>query len=38
MNAETRLKYPVTFVGDRREVVLEGEAFFDVAKNEKPLS
>ena len=36
VNAETKLKYPVTFVGDRREVVLEGEAFFDVAKNEKP--
>ena len=36
VNAETKLKYPVTFVGDRREVVLEGEALFDVAKNEKP--
>ncbi|MEQ2975350.1 FecR domain-containing protein [Butyricimonas faecihominis] len=36
VNAETKLKYPVAFVGDRREVVLEGEAFFDVAKNEKP--
>ena len=36
VNAETKLKYPVTFVGDRREVVLEGEEFFDVAKNEKP--
>lgn len=36
VNAETKLKYPVVFVGDRREVVLEGEAFFDVAKNEKP--
>ena len=36
VNAETKLKYPVTFVGDLREVVLEGEAFFDVAKNEKP--
>lgn len=35
VNAETRLKYPVAFVGDHREVVLEGEAFFDVAKNEK---
>ena len=35
VNAETKLKYPVAFVGDRREVVLEGEAFFD-AKNEKP--
>ena len=30
------IEYPVAFVGDRREVVLEGEAFFDVAKNEKP--
>ena len=36
VNAETKLKYPVAFVGDRREVVLEGEAFFDAAKNEKP--
>ena len=36
VNAETKLKYPVVFVGDRREVVLEGEAFVDVAKNEKP--
>ena len=36
VNAETKLKYPVAFVGDRREVVLEGEAFFDVPKNEKP--
>ena len=36
VNAETKLKYPVAFVGDRRKVVLEGEAFFDVAKNEKP--
>ena len=36
VNAETKLKYPVAFVGDRREVVLEGEAFLDVAKNEKP--
>ena len=36
VNAETKLKYPVVFVGDRREVGLEGEAFFDVAKNEKP--
>ena len=27
------LHYPVLFVGNRREVYLEGEAFFDVAKN-----
>ena len=36
VNAETRLKYPVTFVGEKREVILEGEAFFDVVKSEKP--
>ena len=36
VNAETKLKYPVAFVGDCREVFLEGEAFFDVTKNEKP--
>ena len=36
INAETKLKYPVAFVGDCREVFLEGEAFFDVTKNEKP--
>ncbi len=36
VNAETQLKYPVTFVGEKREVILEGEAFFDVVKNEKP--
>lgn len=35
--ATSKLRYPVNFVGDRREVYLEGEAFFDVAKNpEKP--
>lgn len=30
LNAETRLRYPVEFVGDERKVYLEGEAFFDV--------
>lgn len=35
--AASKLKFPVNFVGDRREVYLEGEAFFDVAPNkEKP--
>ncbi len=33
LNAETELKYPVTFTGEVREVVLEGEAYFEVAKN-----
>lgn len=38
LNAESSLKYPVHFSGDKREVFLtEGEAFFDVKKNkEKP--
>lgn len=35
MNSESRLKYPVRFVGDRRVVELEGEAYFDVARDEK---
>ena len=31
------MKYPVAFNGDTREIYLEGEAFFDVAKNpDKP--
>ncbi|MEG0797130.1 MAG: FecR family protein, partial [Odoribacter sp.] len=34
LNAETELRYPVHFVGDRREVFLKGEAYFKVAKNE----
>ncbi len=36
LNAGSRLKYPVEFVGDRREVELSGEAYFDVTKSEKP--
>lgn len=35
LNADTKLKYPVSFLGKQREVFLEGEAFFDVAKNGK---
>ena len=33
LNAETELKYPVAFVGEGREVMLKGEAYFEVAKN-----
>jgi transmembrane sensor len=33
LNAGSRLIYPDLFTGDRREVTLEGEAFFDVAKH-----
>lgn len=37
LNSETTLKYPVTFVGNTREVTLIGEAYFKVAHNkEKP--
>jgi len=33
MNADSKLKYPISFVEDRRVVYLEGEAYFEVAKN-----
>ena len=37
LNARTTLKYPGVFTGNRREIILEGEGFFDVAHNlEKP--
>jgi transmembrane sensor len=33
LNAGSKLIYPDVFTGDRREVTLEGEAYFDVAKH-----
>jgi ferric-dicitrate binding protein FerR (iron transport regulator) len=33
LNARTRLTYPTAFVGDQRRVSIEGEAFFEVAKD-----
>jgi len=35
LNAESELKYPVSFTGNERRVYLKGEGFFEVTKNEK---
>jgi len=35
MNSDSRLKFPARFSGDKREVFLTGEAFFDVTHNAK---
>lgn len=36
LNAGTSMKYPAAFLsGKTREVILDGEAYFDVARNEK---
>lgn len=34
LNAGTKLTYPVAFVGDERHVSLEGEAYFEVQRDE----
>lgn len=37
LNSETKIKYPVYFSGEVREVFLDGEAYFDIKKNpDKP--
>lgn len=36
LNANTSLRYPLAFTKANREVILDGEAYFDVVKNEKP--
>lgn len=36
LNAGSRLKYPMEFVGDSREVALSGEAYFKVTPSDKP--
>ena len=35
LNAQSKLRYPERFTGKERKVFLEGEAFFDVAKDQK---
>lgn len=35
LNAMSTLRYPQQFSGAKREVTLEGEAFFDISKNEQ---
>ena len=35
LNADSELRYPVQFTGNIRKVYLKGEAYFDVAHNEK---
>jgi ferric-dicitrate binding protein FerR (iron transport regulator) len=34
LNATSRLRFPFSFTGDKREVYLEGEAYFQVSKND----
>lgn len=36
INSQSSLSYPIKFTGERREVILEGEAYFKIAKEEKP--
>lgn len=33
LNSNSRLSYPSTFTGDRREICLQGEAYFNVTKD-----
>ncbi|MEQ9443185.1 MAG: FecR domain-containing protein [Cyclobacteriaceae bacterium] len=35
LNVDSKISFPEHFDSDKREVILEGEAFFDVAKNAK---
>ncbi len=36
MNSDSKLKYPVKFLGNERKVFLEGEAYFEVVKDAEP--
>lgn len=33
LNSQTTLRYPISFIGKQRNIYLEGEAYFEVAKN-----
>lgn len=35
LNADSQLKYPIVFTGDKREVFLRGEAYFEVVENKQ---
>ncbi|MBN2481312.1 MAG: FecR family protein, partial [Bacteroidales bacterium] len=35
INSDSRLKYPVAFGNESRDVILEGEAYFEVTENKK---
>lgn len=35
LNSQTKLRYPVRFTGNKREVYLEGEAYFEVTKDKE---
>lgn len=35
LNAESTITFPKKFIGDKREVLLEGEAYFQVAASEE---
>ena len=36
LNADSKLKYPIVFNGESREVVLSGEAYIEVKKDNRP--
>ncbi|MDR2283676.1 MAG: FecR domain-containing protein, partial [Sphingobacterium sp.] len=36
LNSDSRLKYPLHFIGAERTIELEGEAYFEVSHNYKP--
>ena len=36
LNANTSLRYPMAFAENSREIMLDGEAYFEVAKDKKP--